>query len=481
MQYKVTVLPSGRTVVVQQGTVLLDVLRQMGETPEAPCGGNGKCGKCGVTVNGTKLLSCGYAVDSDITVEVPRRTGTEILTYGFEADVPLDPIRPGYSAAFDIGTTTVVCFLLSPGGKTVVSESMLNPQSPFGADVVSRIRCAMAGEDLTGVIRGGMTELIKNCCGHAGIAPEDIGVISVVGNPCMQQLFLGLPVDNLASVPFAPVITRGSITPAAEVLPLCPNAELITVPDISGYVGADTMGCVLATRMYEAKDTVLMVDIGTNGEMVLIHEGKMVACSTAAGPALEGANITFGIRGSRGAIDHVTRDGCTVIGGVEAQGICGSGLIDAVAVMLDKGLLNKRGRVLTENHNFHLTDKVYLTQEDIRQVQLAKGAIAAGVELMAQHLGTTAAGIDRCILAGAFGSFLDPDNACRIGLLPAALRGKITAAGNIAGSGARMLAKNKGQLSLAGELIEKITFLELANAPGFQRTFAKNMGFEESK
>jgi len=236
---------------------------------------------------------------------------------------------------------------------------------------------------------------------------------------------------------------------------------------------------VLATGMYQAVDTVLMVDIGTNGEMVLAHKGRMAACSTAAGPALEGANIQFGMRGSAGAIDHVTEAGCTVIGGGEAVGICGSGLIDAVAMMLRKGILNKRGRVNTADHNYYLTDRIYLTQEDIRQVQMAKGAIAAGIRLLAEYLGITVEQIDWVILAGAFGSFMDPDSACRIGLLPEELRGKITAAGNIAGSGSKMLALNGDQLVLSQRLVEKIEFLELASQASFQRTFAKNMTFRE--
>ena len=153
---------------------------------------------------------------------------------------------------------------------------------------------------------------------------------------------------------------------------------------------------------------------------------------------------------------------------------------DLCPVMLEKGVLNKRGRVQTEDHNYPLTDRVYLTQEDIRQVQMAKGAIAAGICLMAEYLGISVADIDRVILAGAFGSFMDPDSACRIGLLPEELRGRITAAGNIAGSGAKLLARNKNQLALAQALVEKIEFLELASLPSFQRTFAKNMSFREA-
>lgn len=469
------------TLPAADGDNLLAILRNSGLTPDAPCGGNGTCKKCRVLVDGKEVLACQYKVHSDIQVELPRKVKAEVLTAGAKASVAVNPIKAGYLAAFDIGTTTVVCFLLSPDGEEIAVESMLNPQQPYGADVVSRIQRAIKGdrEALTDAIRKGMRELLQRCCERAQITAKKICVVSVVANPCMQQLFMGMEVNNLATVPFIPVITKAKVVSAEEYLPDCKNAALLIVPDISGYVGADTMGCVIATRMYQAKDTVLMVDIGTNGEMVLSHGGRMVACSTAAGPALEGANIQFGMRGCLGAIDHVTEEGCTVIGGVEAVGICGSGLIDAVAVMLNKGILNKRGRVLTEDHNYFLTDKVYLTQEDIRQVQMAKGAIAAGIQLMTEYFGMTVSDIDRVILAGAFGSFMNPASACRIGLLPEVLQGKIRAVGNIAGSGSKMLAVNKEQLELTQTLVEKTEFLELASLPNFQRTFAKSMTFLE--
>ncbi len=481
MKHSIILLPSGQTLTARHGENLLDVLRQAGAAPDAPCGGNGKCRKCTVTVNGRQVLACGCLVERDMTVTIPEQNSIRILTAGQSSAVQLDPVRPGYLASFDIGTTTVVCFLMDPEGREIAAESMPNPQRPFGADVISRIQRSQKGdrEALTSAIRQGMTALLERCCKRAGTGPGQIGVVSVVGNPCMQQLFLGMDVDNLAAVPFAPVLTAARITPAREVLKICENAALLTVPDISGYVGADTVGGILASKLYAAEDTVLMVDIGTNGEMVLSRGGRMAACSTAAGPALEGANIQYGMNGSEGAIDHVTADGCTVIGGGKAKGICGSGLIDAVAVMLDAGILNKRGRVLTEDHCFALRDGVVLTQEDIRQVQMAKGAIAAGIRLMAEHLGIRTADIDRVILAGAFGSYMDPASACRIGLLPEELAGRITAAGNIAGSGSRMLAKDRKQLELAQTLIGQIEFLELANLPTFQRTFAKSMEFRE--
>ena len=238
--------------------------------------------------------------------------------------------------------------------------------------------------------------------------------------------------------------------------------------------------------MYASGDVTLMVDIGTNGEMVLGNRERMTACSTAAGPALEGAKIKFGMRGAPGAINHVWVENgslrCSVIGGGTAAGICGSGLIDAVACLLELGLLNARGRLLTSEELdgeriVRLTDSVYVTQNDIREVQMAKGAIAAGISLMARELGIEISQIGSVLLAGAFGSFLRPESACRIGLLPAELLGKITAVGNAAGSGAKMMACSKEEFARTDELIAQIEFIELASLPGFQREFAKNMRF----
>lgn len=485
MIHTLTVLPGGDTLAVQRGESLLEALRAAGLPVEAPCGGHGTCGKCLVRVDGEEVRACQYRVEGDLTVELPRQADTNILTGGQTAAAAVNPAAPGYLLAYDVGTTTVVCFLLSPSGEELAAESMLNPQSPYGADVITRIQRAVKGDmaALTAAIRAGMADLAERACRRAGISPSEIGVVSVVGNPCMQQLFLGIPPDNLAAVPFLPALTQAEIRAAGDCLPLCAGAQLLVVPDISGYVGADTMACILAARLYEAEDTVLLVDIGTNGEMALAHRGRLTACSTAAGPALEGANISCGMRGAAGAIDHVWAEGgaarYSVIGGVEAHGLCGSGLIDAVAYLLDAGQLNKRGR-LAAGEAFRLSEAVALTQEDIRQVQMAKGAIAAGIRLMAAHLGITAGDIDRVILAGAFGSFLRPESACRIGLLPEELAGKITAAGNIAGSGAKLLALDRSQLDLSQALLDRVEFLELAQEPLFQRTFAQNMTFREA-
>lgn len=484
--YRLHILPDDITISVQPGTNLMSALQEGHVFLDAPCGGNGKCGKCGVRIGGKDVLACQVLVEGDMTVAIPREAGLNVLQRGVSAVQRMNPFKEGYLLAFDIGTTSVVCFLLDGRtGEELAASSMLNPQTAFGADVISRIQAALRGEleDETRTIREGMASLILQVCAEAGVEPSGIAVVSVVGNPAMQQLFLGISPENLAGVPFAPVLTEAKPISCKDILPICPNAVLLVVPDISGYIGADTLGCVLSTGLYRNEEITLMVDIGTNGEMVLGNRERMIACSTAAGPALEGANIQFGMRGTEGAIDHVRLENgkavCSVIGGSEAKGICGSGLIDAIAAGLEIGLLNKRGRIKNDDRIFYLMDRVYLTQDDIRQVQLAKGAVHAGILLMSKRLGVEVSEIQKVQLAGAFGSFLDPKSACRIGLLPEELLDKIEAVGNAAGSGAKMLACNKELLLFTQALAERIEFLELASLPEFSRTFAKSMNFRE--
>ena len=481
----ITLPENNKIFSVSAGVNLLDALKENGIYPDAPCGGNGTCGKCTMLVNGTEVLACKTVVDRDMTVVLPRAE-IRTLQESFCAEQSIDPLRDGYLLAFDIGTTSVVCVLLD--GKTgaeLAQSSVLNPQVAYGADVITRIQQAVQGKlaFLTQLIRHAMTDLTQTVCDDAGISPKKVGVVSVVGNPAMQQLFLGICPENLSEIPFAPALTEAKAVSCKEILPICSEAQLLIVPDIAGFIGADTIGCLLATKLYEDDALTLLVDIGTNGEMVLGNRDGMIACATAAGPALEGANIQFGMRAAEGAIDHVwTEDGkilCSVIGGGAAKGICGSGLVDAVAVGLQLGLINKRGRILSDDHVLPLTERIYLTQEDIRQVQLAKGAIYAGIVLLAKQLGVEIEEIQKVQLAGAFGSFLNPENACRIGLLPEALLQKIEAVGNAALSGAKMLACNKKLLPFTRNLVERTGFLELASLPSFPRIFAKAMLFRE--
>lgn len=473
---------------VSPGDNLLEKLQEASLAPEAFCGGMGKCGKCRVTVGQEEVLACQYTIQSDITVRLTERSSHSILTFGNPQTVPFRPWNNGYMLACDIGTTTVAAYLLSPEGRELGSASILNPQIAYGADVVTRTRQALSGkaEAMTAAIRTGISELLTGLCQKAGITPEQIGLIAPVGNPCMQQLFMGIPLDNLSKIPFPPLLREGKTVCASSFFPQCPHASLLIIPDISGYIGADTIAGILASAMEQDEKTTLLVDIGTNGEMVLCHKGQLMACSTAAGPALEGACIKFGMRGASGAIDHVWEENgslqFSVIGGssVSPSGICGSGLIDAVAFMKKNHLVNQRGRIQSSRtiqgqRYFPLCSRIYLTQDDIRQIQLAKGAIAAGIRLMAKEFSLCLDDIDQVILAGAFGSYLNPRNACAIGLLPEELQGKITAAGNLAGTGAKLLAMDRELLKKAVRLTETTQFLELASLPDFQHVFAQSM------
>ena len=484
--HRVRVLPENRLLFAPHGASLLYTLQRHGLAPDSPCGGSGKCGKCRVLADDQEVLACETKITRNMTVTLPKKEDIRILHAGTSRTGRLSPLKSGHLLAFDIGTTTVVCYLLDGNsGSELATAGAANPQRIYGADVISRIRAALGGhmDELTNLIRHCMIELTQEVCQKAGIRPAEISVVSVVGNPAMQQLFLGIPPRNLATVPYSPILTEAAAEPCSDRLPLCADALLLTVPDIGGFVGADTLGCVLAANLAESEELTLLVDIGTNGELVLGNKDRLIACSTAAGPALEGASIRFGIGGCTGAIDRVwIADGtvkCSVIGGGKAAGICGSGLVDAVAAALELGLLNKRGRILNGNRTIPLADGIYLTQEDIRQVQTAKGAIHAGICLMAKELGISLSQIDRVLLAGAFGSHLDPASACRVGLLPPELDGRITGMGNAAGTGAKMLARDGALLAKSQALAEKIVFLELASLADFPKTFAKSMTFTE--
>ena len=480
MSHWITVLPENLRIKAENGETLLAVLRTAGLILDAPCGGEGRCGKCRVFADGVEVLACRTPADRDMTVTLPQQSGRHILSACIS--LPKAEVREGCCLAIDLGTTTVAGYLLA-AGKEPVCASLHNPQSAFGADVMSRIRLAVRGqqENLTNSVRRCLETLTLTLCRKAGVSPGDIQRICVAGNPAMQQFLLGIPLDNLAKAPFAPVLTQVKILPAKEILPLWEKGEFLIVPDITGFVGADTVACMLAAEQDSREDIVLLVDLGTNAEMVLGNCRRRVACAAAAGPALEGALIRFGMGGQTGAIDHVWLENgelrYSVIGGVVAQGICGSGLIDAVAAALEQGILNERGKILTEDGLIHLTDSIYLTQEDIRQVQLAKGAIAAGIQLMANHIGIPLSGIQRVFLAGAFGTYMNPKSACKMGLLPKELEGKITAVGNAALSGTILLTCDARVPERAQKIVETTETLELGTMPEFPRCFARNMRF----
>ena len=440
-RFRVVFKPQDLTVAVEQDTTLLQAQIEAGLRPDAPCAGHGTCGKCLVRLDGKKVLACQTKVDRDMTVWLREEDEVRILTEGLTAAVTPDG-TDDYVLAVDIGTTTVVAYLLDGHTGALLSRaSAMNPQSQFGADVISRIEYALqgGGEELSGCIRDCLRELTDEAADKACISPDAIAHAAIVGNTAMHHLLLGIDPKPLVTPPYMPAVYDAIERDKARIL-----------PNIAGFVGGDTAGCMVATRFDELEELTLLIDIGTNGEMVLGDKHRRIACSTAAGPAFEGAKISCGMRGANGAVDHVTLENGEihyhVIGDEAPEGLCGSGLLDLVAVLLDAEILDGSGYL--EGKEFPLCDNVTLTQKDVREVQLAKAAIRAGIELLAKQLGVQVADIKKVYLAGAFGNYMDPASACRIGMIPPVL-------------------------------VKNTEFLELASLPDFQDTYVDALEFEE--
>lgn len=497
--FELTVLPEGRILKVPAGETVLEALRAAGLAPDAPCGVRGACGKCGVLLEGREVLACQTRVERDLIITRKQSVQSEILTRSLAAETKPDG-KNRYVLAFDIGTTTVVAYLLDgQNGALLSTASTLNPQTAYGADVISRIQYVMQnGPDaLQGAILGAMDVLARQSAEKAGIACGEITLAAVVGNTAMHHLFLAIDPRPLTTPPYMPNVFEALVRPAKGLLPISPEGTVRILPNIAGFVGADTVGCLLSTRFDQLKGTVLLIDIGTNGEMALTSGGRRIACSTAAGPAFEGAKIRCGMRGAAGAIDHVRlehgRIACSVIGGGKAVGLCGSGLLDAVAVLLETGMVAPGGRMLAGTGEqgrwtkidgmdaVILQDEVVLTQKDVREVQLAKAAIRAGIELLARQLGVTTDQIETVCLAGAFGNYLSPESACAIGLIPPCLLSRIVPIGNAAGEGAKLAALSEEEFDYSKRLAAGTEFLELASLHEFQDCYVDCLGFGEDE
>jgi uncharacterized 2Fe-2S/4Fe-4S cluster protein (DUF4445 family) len=424
------------------------------------------------------------------------------------------PERPGERAlgvGIDIGTTTVVCYLVDlESGEQLGARSALNAQRVFGADVISRIAASSespAGlESLRGAIAGQLSQLIALAALDAGLALEDIVSIVVAGNTTMLHLLAGVPPDAIARSPFAPAFLGRRETSAAELgLVAHRTCTAILLPGVSGYVGADIVSGMAAVHMAETQGPALFLDLGTNGEIALGGSEGILCCATAAGPAFEGAGIEMGMAGVDGAIDSVwIEDGairCTTIGGKSATGICGSGLVDAIAAFLDCGLVDDTGRVMDaeeaaalppaiaaaregEDRDVRIyVDRaagVYLSQGDIRAAQLAKAAVAAGIASLAASAGIKMDEISRLWLAGGFGSFIDLRSAVRIGLFPCALRDRVIVAGNTAGAGAVAACLSSARLAECDRLRSLCSYIELSSRADFNDYFVENMMFPEN-
>lgn len=407
--------------------------------------------------------------------------------------------------AVDIGTTTIAAYLVDLASRSFLAiRSEHNLQSRFGADVVSRISAQSQGSDLTAVVRDQIAQMLSKMATEAGISASEVLAATVVGNPTMIHLFYGLDPASIGRAPFMPISSERLALPAKELdLPLGDDAPVISAPAVSAYVGADLIADILASD-FDLRDeeggVALLIDVGTNGEMVLKSGSRISACSTAAGPAFEGANIRCGSGGVPGAIDSVARTETgfevTTIASEAARSICGSGLMDLVALLLDDGIIDETGLLDAEAAGAHavyrdrLIDRdgetaivvddrglVSLGQSDIRQVQLAKGAIAAGVRTLLAEASAEPGAATRVYLAGGFGTYVDPVSACRVGLLPGIPADRVSSIGNSAGAGAVRLLTDRGAADRARRLAASINYIELSSSLSFQQLFAEEMLF----
>jgi len=421
-----------------------------------------------------------------------------------------------FGLAIDVGTTSVVTTLVElESGEQLASVSSLNPQAVFGGDLMSRIAFAQFNpanlRKLHTRIVGLLNQHIEQICRESGVLAKWIYKIVVVGNTCMHHILLGIDPSHVGLAPYAPVMRHPVILSARELfLKVAPEARVCFLPLVAGFVGADAVGVTLATRIYESPEIRVAVDIGTNGEVLLGSRDRLWACSAPAGPALEGAQIRHGMRGALGAIDRVTVDDdihVHTIGEADALGICGSGIIDLLAGLLDRGVIDWTGliqvdardslppklaaRVVMRGEERQVIvlrpgeagarQEIVLTQDDVRQVQLAKGAIASGVMMLQHVAGVADDAIAELMLAGGFGNYVSIDSALRIGLIPPLPRERIRYVGNAASLGAQLCLVSETERARAETIATRIEHVSLAAHPDFEGIFVDCMNFPRER
>ena len=498
------------------GERLLDLIIRNKINMDFPCAGNHTCGKCKIYANGHLSpmtaseaamltreeieagirMACFAKADGEVEVELPESHDNQIMSHGKGSIEIGEPIIPAgyYGAAIDIGTTTVVCKLYDAYGKELAVESELNAQRSFGADVISRINYGITNgnEIIHKAIISQLESMLSRLAVSAGIKRHMINTAVVTGNTTMLHFFAGLDPKGIGFVPFIPESLFD-----CEIRGILGGITAYVPPCVSAYVGADLVCCLLASKMCSRPETSLIIDIGTNGEMALSKEGLIYCCSTAAGPAFEGAGISSGMTASRGAISHVRMENQTpvydTIGGERAIGLCGSGIIDAVSVMLDGSAVSASGRICREGsplEQFIDSDNevftfqgtnVNVTQEDIRKVQMAKAAINAGVMTLSSHCKIEPEHIDVIYLCGGFGAFLDLHSAENIGLLPPESAGRTIILGNGAIFGAASLLLNKAKIDEIRSIISKCRYIELSDDDEFMDYYVDSMYFRHDE
>jgi uncharacterized 2Fe-2S/4Fe-4S cluster protein (DUF4445 family) len=497
-ELKITFQPQGRTVYVLPGTKIVEAAAIAGVIIDTPCGGMGKCGKCKVVIlesdNRVECLACQQTLTKDTIVEVPKNSlllGPDKIVVDSEMVQEIIPdrkLKDGlFGIAVDIGTTTLAASLvnLKDGTELAVMGSH-NPQITYGDDVISRIKVASGNqkglEHLQKAVIKQINSMIDNLCKQGGIEKRAVYEITIAGNTAMQHLFRGIDPSPLAQLPFEPAWRGGENLKASQLgININPDGVIYIFPVIGGFVGGDISSGMISVDLLNQPQPLLMIDIGTNGEIVLVSKNKIFAASTAAGPAFEGAGISCGMRAMAGAIEKVKYDNgfiYNVIGNTKPIGICGSGLIDTAAELLNAKLVDCTGR-MTANE-ITIAPKVTITQKDIRQIQLAVGAIRAGIRIMLKKAGISSSDLQRVFVAGGFGSFIRRNHAQRIGLLPADIsHEKISFIGNTSLAGAKLALLSLNARKKTEALAKQTEHIELSSDFDFQNEFADAMIFPD--
>ncbi len=546
--FKVVFQPDGKRDSFQRETTVLEAARSLGVDINSICGGSHACGKCIIKItsgsspepseperrfldeeslrNGFRL-ACMLEIADDLWVTVPKesRTGTQRLqTEGLMTEVAVSPMvskrlsEAGIDVlygedvirhldtddaellgfAVDIGSTKLAGYLMDLSNGDVLSvATAMNPQIPYGEDIISRITYAIQKPENNGILhetlRKGVEQLLEEACSESNKAKDDVYDIVLVGNTAMQHFILGSDVHPLSRSPFKPVSLEHRDLPP-ETLRLAPNARVHVPPLIAGFVGADCVAANLATGVYKSYEMCFLMDIGTNTEIVVGSKDHMVACSCASGPAFEGAHIRYGMRAASGAIEGVWINEALepmikVIDDAEPVGICGSGLIDILSEMLRTGIIDSTGRfssidhprlrqrddvkeyVVAWNNESGLDEDISITQLDIRELQKGKAAIFSGSYIALRQLGLEPNVIDHVYIAGAFGTYINRESAVNIGMIPEFKQTAIEQVGNAAGTGARMILLSGKAREDAKKIRENVEYIELATHPEYNKAY----------
>jgi uncharacterized 2Fe-2S/4Fe-4S cluster protein (DUF4445 family) len=458
-----------------------------------------------------RVLDAIEDLEPRVSLAVARTLGKILRESQFDVtavvcDEELIGVEPGdttgrrFAIAYDLGTTTVVATLLDlETGVPVAVRSMLNRQQPYGADVISRVSATMLDDGALAALEARahetLAELTGEVCEEAEIDPADVYEVVVCGNVTMTQLALGIDPEPLSMAPF--IVAAHELPPATAAdfgVAVHPRAPAVVFPSLGAYVGGDIVAGMLASGLTRDKRLRLFIDVGTNSEIALGSNERVLATAAPAGPAFEAAQIRCGMRAAEGAIEGVRIAGdeleLQVIGDVEPKGICGSGLVDCVAEMVGAGLLDHSGRFVTdppthaerltkigEERVFMLADDVYLSQRDVRELQFAKASIATGWQILLRTLGVEADDIAQVLLAGSFGSYLSPASAVKIGLVPRMALPRIVSAGNVASEGAKMAALSVRERAEARSLIHEVEYVELSGRADFNDMFIDQLAF----